>query len=93
MFRQHPGCYKAVFLKKTQTIILSFDEYTVYIHQYLFSFLATFHSFVNATYSDISVDCHDFYAGYCITLINNLILHCKKTMIFGQKNDNNTKFT
>ena len=31
MFRQHPGSYKAVFLKKTQTIILSFDEYTVYI--------------------------------------------------------------
>jgi len=31
MFRQHPGCYQAVFLKKTQTIILSFDEYTVYI--------------------------------------------------------------
>jgi hypothetical protein len=31
MFRQYPGYYKAVFLKKTQTIILSFDEYTVYI--------------------------------------------------------------
>jgi hypothetical protein len=27
MFRHHPGWYKAVFLKKTQTIILSFDEY------------------------------------------------------------------
>jgi hypothetical protein len=31
MFRQHPGYYKAVFLKKTQTIIVSFYEYTVYI--------------------------------------------------------------
>jgi hypothetical protein len=31
MFRRHPGWYKAVFLKKTQTIILSFDEYTEYI--------------------------------------------------------------
>ena len=31
MFRQHPGYYKAVFLKKTQTIIISFYEYTVYI--------------------------------------------------------------
>ena len=30
MFRQHPGYYKAVFLKKTQTIIVSFYEYTVY---------------------------------------------------------------
>ena len=29
MFRQHPGYYKAVFLKKTQTIIVSFN--TVYI--------------------------------------------------------------
>ena len=31
MFRQHPGYYKAVFLKTTQTIIVSFYEYTVYI--------------------------------------------------------------
>ena len=31
MFRQHPGYYKAVFLKKTQTIIVSFYEYTVYV--------------------------------------------------------------
>jgi uncharacterized protein YabN with tetrapyrrole methylase and pyrophosphatase domain len=31
MFRQHPGYYKAVFLKKTQTIIVSFYEYNVYI--------------------------------------------------------------
>jgi hypothetical protein len=30
MFCQHPGYYKAVFLKKTQTIIVSFYEYTVY---------------------------------------------------------------
>ena len=33
MFRQHPGYHKAVhvFLKETQTIIVSFYEYTVYI--------------------------------------------------------------
>jgi hypothetical protein len=31
MFRQHPGYYQAVLLKKTQTIIISFYEYTVYI--------------------------------------------------------------
>ena len=28
---RHPGYYKAVFLKKTQTIIVSFNKYTVYI--------------------------------------------------------------
>ena len=28
----HPGYYKAVFLKKTQTIIVSFYEYTVYMY-------------------------------------------------------------
>jgi hypothetical protein len=65
MFRQHPGYYKAVFLKKTQTIIV-------------FSFLATFHSFVNARYSDISIDCNDFNAGFLVTFRKNLILHCKK---------------
>jgi hypothetical protein len=31
MFRQHPGYYQVVFLKKTQMIIVSFYEYTVYI--------------------------------------------------------------
>jgi hypothetical protein len=31
MFRQHPGYYQAVLLKKTQTIIIIFFEYTVYI--------------------------------------------------------------
>jgi len=31
MFRQHPGYYKAVFVKKKQTIIVNFYEYTVYI--------------------------------------------------------------
>jgi hypothetical protein len=33
----------------------------------LFSFLATFNSFANARYSDISVDCNDFEAGFLIT--------------------------
>jgi hypothetical protein len=31
MFGQHPGYFKAVFLKKTQIIIVSIYEYTVYI--------------------------------------------------------------
>jgi hypothetical protein len=31
MFSQHPGYFKAVFLKKTQIIIVSIYEYTVYI--------------------------------------------------------------
>jgi hypothetical protein len=32
-----------------------------------FSFWAIFNSFVNARYSDISVDCNDFEAGFLIT--------------------------
>jgi hypothetical protein len=32
-----------------------------------FSFWATFNSFVNARYIDISVDCNDFEAGLLIT--------------------------
>jgi hypothetical protein len=32
-----------------------------------FSFWATFNSFVIARYSDISVDCNDFEAGFLIT--------------------------
>jgi hypothetical protein len=32
-----------------------------------FSFWATIISFVNARYSDISVDCNDFEAGFLIT--------------------------
>jgi hypothetical protein len=32
-----------------------------------FSFLATFHSFVNARYSDISIHCNDFDAGLLIS--------------------------
>ena len=30
-FGQHPGYFKAVFLKKTQIIIVSIYEYAVYI--------------------------------------------------------------
>jgi hypothetical protein len=47
--------------------------------------LATFHSLVNARYSDISIDCNDFDAGLLITFRkkNNFIL--QKAMIFGQK--------
>ena len=56
MFRQHPGYYKAVFLKKTQTIIVTFYEYTVYImfwimmlydcYYYYCHFLSKFHCFL-----------------------------------------------
>jgi hypothetical protein len=31
MFGQHPGYFKAVFLKQTQIIIVSIYKYTVYI--------------------------------------------------------------
>jgi len=37
-------------------------------------FLATFHSLVNAKYSDISVDCNHFQTGFCRTFRNNIIL-------------------
>jgi hypothetical protein len=56
MFRQHTGYYKAVFLKKTQTIIVSFYEYTVYImfwimmlydcYYYYCHFLSKYHCFL-----------------------------------------------
>jgi hypothetical protein len=49
------------------------------------SFLATFHSFVNPRYSDISIDRNDFDARFLITFRENLILHCKKAMLFGPK--------
>ena len=45
----------------------------------MFSRLATFHSFGNARYSDISIYCKDFYAGFLITFRKN-----QKEMIFGQ---------
>jgi hypothetical protein len=37
---------------------------------------------VNARYSDISVDCNDFEAGFLIT---NLILHCKNKRYWDKK--------
>jgi hypothetical protein len=56
MFCQHPGYYKAVFLKKTQTIFVSFYEYTVYImfwimmlydcYYYYFHFLSKYQCFL-----------------------------------------------
>jgi hypothetical protein len=55
MFRQHPGYYKAVFLKTTQTIFVSFFEYTVYIMfwimmlydcYYYCHFLSKYHCFL-----------------------------------------------
>jgi hypothetical protein len=47
--------------------------------------LATFHSFVNARYSDISIDCNDFDAGFLITLRKKSNFTLQKAMIFGQK--------
>ena len=56
MFRQHPGYYQVVFLKKTQMIIVSFYEYTVYImfwivmlydcYYYYCHFLSKYHCFL-----------------------------------------------
>ena len=55
MFRQHPGYYQVVFLKKTQMIIVSFYEYTVYIMfwivmlydcYYYCHFLSKYHCFL-----------------------------------------------
>ena len=51
----------------------------------IFLFLATFHSFVNARYSDISIDCNDFDAGFLVTFRKNIILHCKKQWYLDKK--------
>jgi hypothetical protein len=50
-----------------------------------FSFLATFHSFVNARYTDISIDRNDFDAGFLITFRKKSNFTLQKAMIFGQK--------
>jgi hypothetical protein len=47
--------------------------------------LATFHSFVNARYSDISIDCNDFDAGFLITCSKKSNFTLQKAMIFGHK--------
>ena len=47
--------------------------------------MATFHSFVNARYSDISIDCNDFDAGFLITFRKKSNFTLQKAMIFGQK--------
>jgi hypothetical protein len=44
-----------------------FGQHPGYFKAVFFSFWATFNSFVNARYSDISVDCNDFEAGFLIT--------------------------
>jgi hypothetical protein len=60
MFRQHPGYFKVLFLKKTQTIIVSFYEYTVYImfwimilydcYYYYCHFLSKYHCFFQCNF-------------------------------------------
>jgi hypothetical protein len=47
--------------------------------------LATIHSYVNARYSDISINRNDFDAGFLITFRKNLNFTLQKAMIFGQK--------
>jgi hypothetical protein len=37
MLGQHPGDFKAVFLKKTQIIIVSIYKYTVYIQNNIYT--------------------------------------------------------
>jgi hypothetical protein len=54
-----------------------------------FSFLATFHSFVNARYSDISIDRNDFDAGFLITFRKNLIETAKSNGIWTKNYNNN----
>ena len=54
-----------------------------------FSFLATFHSFVNARYSDISIDRNDFDVGFLITFRKKYNFTLQKAMIFGQNDNNN----
>ena len=47
--------------------------------------MATFHSFVNARYSDISIDRNDFDAGFFITFRKKYNFTLQKSMIFRQK--------
>jgi hypothetical protein len=47
--------------------------------------LAAFHSFVNARYSDISIDRNDFDSGFLITFRKKSNFTLQKAMIFGQK--------
>jgi hypothetical protein len=48
-------------------------------------FFATFHSFVNARYSGISIDRNDFDARFLITFRKKSKVTLQKKMIFGQK--------
>ena len=47
--------------------------------------MATFHSFINARYSDISIDRNDFDARFLITFRKKSNFTLQKAMIFGQK--------
>jgi hypothetical protein len=47
--------------------------------------LVTFHSYVNARYSDISIDRNDFDAGFLITFRKKSNFTLQKAIIFGQK--------
>ena len=47
--------------------------------------MAAFHSFVNARYSDISIDRNDFDSGFLITFRKKSNFTLQKAMIFGQK--------
>ena len=47
--------------------------------------MATFHLFLNAKYSDISIDRNDFDAGFLIPFRKKYNFTLQKAMIFGQK--------
>jgi hypothetical protein len=51
--------------------------------------LATFNSFVNARYNDISVDCNDFDAGFLITYRKISIYTAKINDIWTKNEINN----
>ena len=85
MFRHHPGWYKAVFLKKTQTIIVSLYEYTVYImfwimmlydcYYYYCHFLSKYHCFLQCKITLFSKSYKE--SGIKIITINwNIAISC-----------------
>jgi hypothetical protein len=53
--------------------------------------VATFNSFVNARYSDISVDCNDFEAGFLITYRKIKFYTAKINDIWTKNEINNNK--
>jgi hypothetical protein len=96
MFRQHSGYYKAVFLKKTQTIIVSFYEYTVYIMFWIMMFydcyyyychlLSKYHCFLQCKIRFFSKSYKE--SGIKIMTINWNILHLRMIEMLPKKEKN-----